>query len=157
MKACAQIGWIRQQITGSPAAAALLCVALAQGMVASSLLVECIPADGSTLVELLGQDPCHQLFAAIELHWGDHHPATPQMEYDSTDPCVDLSLESLAISAGVIRNQPPAISAADQLARGSLLTGMVWFAPPAETLFKQARAPGRPADAAPQRLFSLRI
>ena len=135
----------------------LLSLTLANGMVASSLLVECIPADGRSLVELFGQDPCHHPFGAIEIHDGDHQAATLQMENDPTDPCVDLSLDSLGISAGVVELHAPSDSAPDHLADASPLAGVMCLALRAGTVLKLAREPVNPADGDSQLLLSLRI
>jgi hypothetical protein len=157
LKDLAQVSQMRQRITDGRMAAALLCLALAHGLVASSLLVECIPADGRSLVELIGQDPCHQPFGAVETHSGDPHAPTLHMENDPTDPCVDLSLDSFGISAGVMEIHPPSTSATDRLADASTVVGMMRLAPRAEAFFKQAREPVIPADCDSRLLLSLRI
>ncbi len=148
---------MRQLIVDSRLAVLLLALALAHGLIASSLLVECIPADGRSLIELIGQDPCHHPFGAVETLGGEHDTPTLQMENDPTDPCVDLSLDSFGISAGVMEIQSPSTSATDRLADASIVVGMLCPAPRAEAFFKQAREPVIPADCDSQLLLFLRI
>ncbi len=48
----------------------MLSLSLIHGLVTSTLLIECIPAEGDLLMEFLGQDPCHRSFVDSKAH--DH-------------------------------------------------------------------------------------
>jgi hypothetical protein len=76
----------------------MLSLALVHGMIASPLLVNCLPSDGRSLVELVGHDPCHH---AAGLTDGDRDRRGARNDLapgDPADPCVDLILDNVGTS-----------------------------------------------------------
>jgi hypothetical protein len=141
----------------NPSAALCLSLLLVQGLIVSSLLVECLPGDGSSLIELIGQDPCHEHFAAAEAAKG-HGCAAPSLQgEDSADPCVDLSMESFGLAQGALDIQVPSMSTLDHPDATSPVAGAVLPLPAAGALFKRARDPVMIADYNPRLSSSLRI
>jgi len=65
---------------------------LLHAVVTNPLLVQCIQADGLSLLEILGHDPCHDANAGIGTVQGFRSPALTGMK-DQTDPCLDLLLD----------------------------------------------------------------
>jgi hypothetical protein len=87
----------------------MLSLALVHGMIASPLLVNCLPSDGRSLVELVGHDPCHH---AAGLTDGDMARRGARNDFapgDPADPCVDLILDNVGTSQqGALLQSPMA-------------------------------------------------
>jgi hypothetical protein len=73
----------------------LVCI---HGLVTSPLLVECVRADGHSIIELIGQDPCRLAAGGCE---ADEAAASSRAGLGKTleksEPCVDLALENLGL------------------------------------------------------------
>jgi len=67
------------------------------GFLTAPLLVECIPQDGRGIVEIMGQDPCHEdrLNHPAPAGKGTGRPAVTDM-CKEVDSCTDLMLDSPA-------------------------------------------------------------
>jgi hypothetical protein len=87
----------------------LLSLMLVHGMIASPLLVNCLPSDGRSLVELVGKDPCHH---AAGLTDGDMDRRGARNDFapgDPADPCLDLILDNVGTSQpGAVLQSPMA-------------------------------------------------
>jgi len=131
----------------------LLSLALLNGLVASRLLVECLPLDGSSLVELIGQDPCHHLFG------GHVHKSCPTSlgENDPSDPCVDLIMDNFGVtqSAALLQFSPTLIT--DLPAQAAQAGENFIQAPTAGGIFKPAREPARIPNCDPHLNTCIRI
>jgi hypothetical protein len=66
---------------------------LMHGLIAAPLLVECVGADGRSLVELAGHDPCHHPARAVRTS-SNHNSGQPSglSSGEWQDPCLDLTL-----------------------------------------------------------------
>jgi hypothetical protein len=65
-------------------------------LLTAPLLVQCIPVDGRYLIEILGNDPCrpqHEEDKLSSLRW--LHTTTVASSDSKTDPCTDLTFDSL--------------------------------------------------------------
>jgi hypothetical protein len=145
---------LRNLAAASPAAVLCLSLMLIQGLIASPLLVECLPGDGSSLIELIGQDPCHEPFVTLEAA-GGHTQAALFLGGDPADPCVDLSMDSFGTTQGAIEAQVPIMSHKGHPDEAfPFADGML---PPAFILFGRARDPVPAADYNPRLLSPLRI
>lgn len=94
----------------------LISLVLVHGLVASPLLVECIPSDGSSLVEFIGQDPCHHFLGASRSSLTAERHAADFEVGDLEDPCVDLTLDSFGLTQSLVDVQAPPVLPVDQLA-----------------------------------------
>jgi hypothetical protein len=151
------INKMRSLAAASPAAALCLSLMLAQGLIASSLLVECLPGDGRSLIELIGQDPCREPFIATEAARGRDHAAPFLGEDDPADPCVDLSMDNFGMTQGAVEIHLPSMSVTDHLDETPPVAARVLPLPAAGASFKRARDPVMPADFDSRLPSSLRI
>ena len=122
---------------GDSAAVLLLSLVLLNGLITAPLLVECMPADGSSLIELIGQDPCHHPFGTHD------HGACPVAAgaEDSSDPCVDLILDNLGITQGGAVLQSPLSLATHAVAANCQDDGDLCQFPGTDIMFRLAREP----------------
>ena len=134
-------------------ALALLSAVLVYGLVASPLLVQCIPGDSNPLIELIGQDPCHQIFvdhasrSGHDLSFGADDPA---------DPCVDLTFDNFGITPIVSDLQAPPGQVVAQLAEIAAAVNRIYMLDVNAT-YKLAREPGTLVDVDPCLPTALRI
>ena len=138
---------------------ALLLVSLTflHGLVVCPLLVECIREDGTTRIELMGQDPCRHSRDAGESCLFHDFASAALGAARSGQPCVDLAVESLAVSQkspylkllpSPSMNAPADVTQAGVSFSSALHPG---------TIFKLARDPADFSAGNFLRTFSLRI
>ena len=102
----------------------LLSLTLVHGMIASPLLVNCLPSDGRSLVELVGQDPCHHAAGLADGDTNDRSAKDDLAPGGPTDPCIDLILDSVGTYQHGVVFQFPMTSGADSHAASALVP---WF------------------------------
>jgi hypothetical protein len=119
----------------------LISMALVHGLVALPLLVECLPADGRSLVELIGQDPCHHPFGEMEAGRGHDLSSSLLGEDDPSDPCLDLSMENTGMAQNAVALPAPPMSATDQVADATCIVIYANYLSNECTTFKLAREP----------------
>jgi hypothetical protein len=84
---------------------------LVQGMTASSLLVWCLPGDGTCLIELLGSDPCRFHTAAADAKDAcDHSPPLLGEGNAEKGSCVDMSMDYFSVNVAVVSLHAPSAS-----------------------------------------------
>ena len=132
----------------------LLSLVLLHGLIASPLLVVCIPADGRSLIELIGQDPCHHPFGGADFDCAGGFSLGSD---DPADPCVDLILDNFGVTQGAMDLDSPAISALAQLAFAQPITMAIAPMPDVDTIFKLARETIIVAGHEPRLTTTLRI
>ncbi len=132
----------------------LLSAVLVYGLVASPLLVQCIPGDGNPLVELIGQDPCHQVFGEIAA--GSGHDFSFGAD-DPADPCLDLTLDNFGITPIVSDLQAPPGQVMAQLAEVAAAAVNSIYMPNIDATYKLAREPVILVDLDPLLTTALRI
>ncbi len=129
-------------------------LALVNGLTASPLLVNCIPADGRSLVELVGQDPCHHQHQETSVNNGDREDVVPG---DLADPCIDLTLDNVGTAQQGAVLESPLILTSTLLAAAVPAPPLICQLPGVGVPLKKARDP-LPCLAPGARLFSaLRI
>ncbi|MBZ5496688.1 MAG: hypothetical protein LAP85_09815 [Acidobacteriia bacterium] len=138
-------------------ASLLLSLVLVYGLIASPLMVECIPADGRSLVELIGRDPCHHPFGEMETSCTHDFSVALLGEGDPADPCVDLSLDNFGVTQNVMDVQSPPMMMANALADAAPCPAHLISTPGAGAIFKPAREPALGAVRDPRLTSSLRI
>ena len=67
------------------------CLVLVHALVATPLLVECFQADGGYLVEILGNDPCHN---PVLTNGAEGVQESSTLNDGTFDPCIDLLMDS---------------------------------------------------------------
>lgn len=135
------------------AAMLLLSLVLLNGLIASRILVECFPSDGSSLVELIGQDPCHHPFGG-HLHKSCR---TSLGESDASDPCLDLIPDNFGVTQSGALLPSPATLVTDLVALSAQAVADLFQAPNAVAPFKLAREPVRVAGCGPYSNTCIRI
>lgn len=119
----------------------LLSLVLVHGLVALPLLVNCLPGDGRSLVELIGQDPCRHPFGEIEVGGSQDLSSTLLGENDPSYACVDISMQSTGIAQDAVALPAPPMSATGQIADATCITIHANYLPNECTTFKLAREP----------------
>jgi hypothetical protein len=138
---------------------ALLLVSLTflHGLVVCPLLVECIREDGTTRIELMGQDPCRHPRDAGESCLFHDFASAALGATNSGEPCVDLALESLAVSQKSLDSKslpsPSMNASADVTQAGMCFPSALHPG----TIFKLARDPADFSACNCLLTFSLRI
>ncbi len=86
------------------------------GFLTAPLLVECIPQDGSCLIEILGQDPCHENSGERPSTAGNNSGNSTLTGFPRPmDTCTDLMLESAAGIKACADYSAPLLQAAHDL------------------------------------------
>jgi hypothetical protein len=134
--------------------ATFLGLVLVYGLIASPLIVECIPRDGSSLIELMGQDPCHH--PCIHLSHADRSPVALG-EYAQEDPCLDLVMDNCGLTQAGLNLQSPLRTVLERLNHSITdAPGILDFSE-SGNCFRLAREPVAVIDLTPSLTLSLRI
>lgn len=124
------------------AGAVFLSGVLLFGLIASPWIVECIPEDGKVLVELLGQDPCHQCRGHFTA--ANHRAADTYGQYDPTGMCLDVVLDNLGFTQNGVDLYVPMRARTDQLSALPVAGESLPAGHQSLVLFKLAREPVKP-------------
>ncbi len=92
------VGKYRMSSLFKAAASVLISLVLVHGLVVSSLLVECVRADGSCQLRLVGHHPCPYPVGAYESCNHGDESAFLFWTGASARPCVDLSMDAHGIA-----------------------------------------------------------
>jgi hypothetical protein len=111
---------------------------LLHALLIGPLLVECFPAGGGILMELLGHDPCHS--AATHTARQEFSNVSVLISSESDDPCVDIALDNPGVtnSSAALPATPGSIFS--ETTAGAALYGFRPIQP--RNILKPARAPG---------------
>jgi len=119
----------------------LISMVLVHGLVALPLLVDCLPADGRSLVELIGQDPCRHPLGKMEAAGSHDLPSNLLGADDPSNPCVDLSMEIAGMGQNAVALPVPPTSAAGRIADVARIIIHANYLLSECTAFKLARDP----------------
>jgi hypothetical protein len=134
--------------------ASFLAMALVYGLVASPLTVECIPQDGSSLVEFIGQDPCHH--PCDHFSHGSGSPATLDQS-NPEDPCLDLVVDNFGVPQTSLDFASPLNLCVEQLNQSVAAAAGILYLEEHDGYFKLAREPVPMPVHDPLLISSLRI
>jgi hypothetical protein len=123
---------------------------LLHALVIGPLLVQCIPPDGSSLVELIGYDPCHH---AQPVRADFSLPETGFTAGEEGNSCVDLMMDN----PGVTQVGMEPFSGADAGMIAEHANFARFSEPLIFTSYRLARGPGIVSPATPTPVLSLRI
>jgi hypothetical protein len=71
------------------------CLVFLHSLLMAPLLVECITPDGQNLIEILGQDPCHDRYINnLSAVPNNSHGAAVSKNCDAADRCIDLFMNN---------------------------------------------------------------
>jgi hypothetical protein len=127
-------------------------VILLHALVIGPLLVHCFPSDGSSLVELVGYDPCHH---ARPMHLVFPGKTMVFLAFDGGDSCVDLMMDSPGVSESGM--EPASTSGVNADTIVEQANSAHFPEPMMFTSHSLARGPGFDSTAAPMPVLSLRI
>ena len=68
------------------------CLVFLHSLLVAPLLVECVTSDGQTLIEILGQDPCHNNYLNTESAPENAPGMSAGKTAHAADPCTDFYL-----------------------------------------------------------------
>jgi hypothetical protein len=133
------------------------CLVLVYGLVASVLLVECMPGDGSCLVELIGSDPCQHPFGETQTAKAEDDSVAAAMRGCGTSQsCVDMSLDHYGVSPSPVSPHDPSVLSGAQPALAAHV-GASALAVPGIALVRPAREPVKARAVDPILQIFLRI